>query len=156
MILLALENQHKSYVHNKFNEPSITKNTSNIDLNDEIITNLRFIEVNRLPEFGDQLTTKLYVDNVIRNSVDESTLLRLNPDGELKIDEQDSILPYSTLTSPKIIMKQPTKAFVDNKFNDPSIIKNTADVDFTDKILDNVRFIKVNSMPVVGERLTAK
>ena len=36
------------------------------------------------------------------------------------------------------------------------MIKNTAHVDFNDKNLDNVRFVKVNSMPAVGEHLTAK
>ena len=42
------------------------------------------------------------------------------------------------------------------KFNDPSIIKNTAHVDFNDKKLDNVRFVKINSMPAFGEHLTPK
>ena len=32
-----------------------------------------------------------------------------------------------------------SKNYVDNLFNDPSIIKNTAHVDFNDKNLDNVR-----------------
>ena len=45
---------------------------------------------------------------------------------------------------------------VNKKFNDPSIIKNTAHVDFNAKNLDNVRFVKVNRMPAVGEHLTAK
>ena len=46
--------------------------------------------------------------------------------------------------------------FIDNKFDDPSIIKTTPHVDFNDKNLDNVRFDKVNSMPEVGEHSTAK
>ena len=45
---------------------------------------------------------------------------------------------------------------VDNLFNDPSIIKNAAHVDFNDKNLDNVRFVKVNSMLAVREHLTLK
>ena len=61
----------KNYVDTKFNEPGIIKNTSDIDLNDKTIANVRFIEVNHLPEFGYQLTTNLYVDIVIRISVDE-------------------------------------------------------------------------------------
>ena len=38
--------------------------------------------------------------------------------------------------------------------NDPSIIKNTAHVDLNDKNLDNVRFVKVNSLPAVRENQT--
>ena len=33
-----------------------------------------------------------------------------------------------------------TKRYTDNKFNDPSIVKNTDHVDFNDKNLDNVQF----------------
>ena len=73
-----------------------------------------------------------------------------------KLDEQNSIFFNSTLTIPKTIIEVPNISFVDKKFNDPSITKNTAHVDFNDKNLDNVRFIKVNSMPSLGEHLTAK
>ena len=81
--------------------------------------------------------------------------MRLDPDEKLELDERGYILFNSTLTSPKTITKLPTKNYVDNKFDDPGII-NTAHVDFNDKNLANVRFIKVNSMPAVGEHLTAK
>ena len=83
-------------------------------------------------------------------------MLRLNPNEKLKLDERRSILSNSTLTSLKTIKEIPSKNSVDYKLDDPSIIKNTAHVDFRDKNLDNVRFIKVNSMPPVGEHLTAK
>ena len=59
----------KIYVHNKFNDPSIIKNTANIDLNDRNITNARFIQVNQLPQIDSHLTAKLYVDNTISDSV---------------------------------------------------------------------------------------
>ena len=39
-------------------------------------------------------------------------MLRLDPDE--KLDEQDSILPKSTLTSPKTILELPTKSYVDS------------------------------------------
>ena len=42
-----------------------------------------------------------------------------------------------------------SKNYVENNFNHPSIIKNTAHVDFNNKDLNNVRFIKVNSMPTL-------
>ena len=139
----------KNYVDNKFNDSSIIKNTEHFDLNDRNITNARFIQVNQLPQIDSHLTAKLYVDNTIS----ESSLLRLDPDEKLK---KDSIILNSTLTSPKTILEIPTKKYVDNKFNDHSIIKNTDHVDFNDKILDNVHSIKINSFPSLDEHLTPK
>ena len=52
----------KNYVDNKFNDPSILKNTDHIDLNDRNITNARFIRVNQWPQIDSHLTAKLYVD----------------------------------------------------------------------------------------------
>ena len=143
----------KSYVDNKFNDPSIIKNTAHIDLNDRNITNARFIQVNQLCQIDSHLTPKLYVDNAISGGIDESSLLRLDHDEKL---EQNSIIVNSTLTSPKTILETPTKNYVDHKFNDSSIIKNTDHVDFNDKILDNVHSIKVNSYPTLDEQLTPK
>ena len=40
-----------------------------------------------------------------------------------------------------------SNVYVDNRFNDPSILKNTGHVHFNDKILKNVRFVEVNSLP---------
>ena len=82
----------KNYVDNLFNNPSIIKNTEHIDLNDRNITNARFIQVNQLPQIDNHLTAKLYVDNTISESVDESSLLRLDPDEKLNLDNQDSIV----------------------------------------------------------------
>ena len=56
----------KSYVDNFFNDSSIIKNTTHVDLKDKnIITNARFIKVNHLPQFDSHVTFKLYVDNAI-------------------------------------------------------------------------------------------
>ena len=82
--------------------------------------------------------------------------MRLDPNENIKLGEQKSIVPNSTLTLPKTIAKLSTKSHVDEKFNDPSIIKSTAHFDFNAKILDKVRFVEGNSMPAVGEHLTAK
>ena len=143
----------KNYVDNLFNDPSIIKNTEHIDLNDRNITNAKFFQVNQLPQIDSHLTAKLYVDNSISDGVNESSLLRLDPDEKLK---QDSIILISTLTSPKTILEIPTKIYVDNEFNNPSIIKNTDHVDFNDKNLDNVHSIKVNSFLTLEEHLTPK
>ena len=101
----------KSYVDNKFNDPSIIKNTEHIDLNDRNITNARFIQVNQLRQIDSHLTAKLYVDIAISDGVNESSLLRLDPDENL---EQDSVILDSTLTSPKTIIELPTKSYVDS------------------------------------------
>ena len=70
--------------------------------------------------------------------------------------KQDSIFLNSTLTSPNTIIEMPSKNYVDCKFKDPSIIKNTDQIDFNDKNLANVGFVKVNNMPAVEEHLTPK
>ena len=54
-----------------------------------------------MPAVAEHLTAKYYVDQAISNSVDESSVLKLDPDEKLKLVEQNSIIPNSTLTSPK-------------------------------------------------------
>ena len=143
-----------NYVDNKFNDPSKIKNTDHVDFNDKGLDNVRFVKVNSIPTLKEQLTPKIYVDQTISDDVDNSSSLRLYPDEKLKLDEQDSIVLDSFLTLPKTIIKLPTKSDVDKKINDLSMIKNTAHVDFNDENLDNVRFVKVKSIPAVREHLT--
>ena len=143
----------KSYVDDLFNDPSILKNTVHIDLNDRNITNARFVKVNQLPQIDSHLTAKLYVDNSMSDAIDEPSLLRLDPAEKLT---QDSIILNSTLTSSKTKFELPTKNYVDSKFKDPSIIKNTDHVDFNDKDKDNVHSIKVNSFTTLEEHLRPK
>ena len=143
----------KQYVDNKFNDPSIIKNTAHVDFNDKNLDNVRFVKVNSMPAVGEHITAKYYVDNAISDRVNEQSLLRLDPGEKLT---QDSIILNSTLTSPKTIVELPTKSYVDNKFNDSSIIKNTDHVDFNDKNVDNVNSIKVNSLTTLYNHLTPK
>ena len=70
--------------------------------------------------------------------------------------EQGFIILNSTLTSPKTILEIPTKNYVDKKFNDSSIIKSVDNVDFNDKDIDNVGWVKVNKWPKDAEHLTPK
>ena len=146
----------KNYVDNLFNDPSIMKNTEHIDLNDRNINYARSIQVNQLPQIDSHLTAKLYVDNAISDSVDERSLLRLCPDAISKLYERGYIVLDSTETSPRTSLEIPIKEYVDNKFNDPSIIKNSDHIDFNDKDIDKVGWIKVNKMPAVEEHLTPK
>ena len=143
----------KNYVDILFNDTSIVKNNAHIDLNDRNITNARFIQVNQLPQIDSHLTAKLYVDNAISDGINEQSLLRLDPDEKLT---QDSIILNSTSTSPKMIIELPTKNYVNNKFNDPSIIKNTDHADFNNNYLDNVRMITVTELPEWPNELTPK
>ena len=48
------------------------------------------------------------------------------------------------------------KSFVDIRFKGPSILSNSAPVNFIDRSLDKVRFVRVNSLPDVKKQLTAK
>ena len=74
----------------------------------------------------------------------------------MKLDERGYIFLNSTPTSQKTILERPTKYYVDQIFDDLSSIKTTTQFDFKDKKLDNLRFVKVNSMPAVREHLTPK
>ena len=143
----------KQYVDDKFNDPSIIKNTAHVDFNDKNPDNVRFVKVNSMPAVGEHLTAKYYVDNAISDRVNEQSLLRLDLDEKLT---QDTIILKSSITSPKTIIELPTKNYVDNKFNDPSIIKNTDHADFNNKFLDNVRMITLNELPKWPNELTPK
>ena len=72
-------------------------------MNDRVFTNAMFIQIIQLPHIDSHLSAKLYVDN----SIDETTILSLDPDENLNPDEQDSIILNSTLTSPKTIIEIP-------------------------------------------------
>ena len=54
------------------------------------------------------------------------------------------------------ITEAASKNYVDNLFNDPSIIKNTAHIDLNDRNITNARFIQVNQLPRIDSHLTAK
>ena len=60
------------------------------------------------PAVGEHLTAKYYLGKAISNTVDESLPLKLDPNEEIKLDEQDSKILKSFLTSPKAIMELPS------------------------------------------------
>ena len=62
-----------------------------------------------MPAVREHLTPNHYVEQTISFWLNELSLLRLDPDEQLKLDEQDFIAPKSTLTSPKTIIEVPTK-----------------------------------------------
>ena len=68
----------------------------------------------------------MYVDNFI----DESSLLRLDLDEKLKLDEQDSIVLNSTLTSPKTTIEIPTEAHIDGLHQENERSRRDLGIDF--------------------------
>ena len=60
------------------------------------------------------------------------------------------------LTDPISIREQASKNYVDNLFNDPSIVKNTEHNDLNDRNITNARFIQVNQWPQIDSHLTPK
>ena len=79
----------KNYVDKNFHDHSIIKNIAHVHSNDKNLNNVRFIKVNSLPAIPEHLTAKMFFDQVISDCVDESSLLRLDRDEILKLDEHD-------------------------------------------------------------------
>ena len=146
----------KIYDDNKFTDPSRIKNTDHVDFNDKNLTNVRFIKVNRFSTILEHITAKIYVDRAIHDGVKKSSLIRLDPDEKLKLDVQDPVVLKFSSTLSTTMLEKPTNSNVDDKFNDLSIIRNTALVDFNNKNLVKVRFVKLKSLPAVREHLTLK
>ena len=48
------------------------------------------------------------------------------------------------------------KNYVDDLFNDSSIVKNDAHIDLNDRNITNARFVQVNQLPQIDSHLTAK
>ena len=98
---------------------------------------------------GNKIDTSLFVQKpYLRTNYIEANI---GEDIDLKNQNRIKNLP-----DPISIRKAALKNYVDNEFNDPSIIKNTNQVDFDDKNLNNVHFIKANSIPTLEEQLTPK
>ena len=91
------------------NDQGIKRNTAYVDFNDKYLYNVRFAKINSLPAVLQHLTPKYDFDEALSHSVNESSLLRLDADEKLKLDEQDSIILNSTLASPKTTIEIPTK-----------------------------------------------
>ena len=152
----------KNCVDRQFNDPSIIKNTDNVDFSDKILDNVKWIKVNSFPTIPEYLTAKIFVNNAIFDGVNEHSLLRLHPDEKLNLDEQDSILLNSTLTLPNTIIELPTKSYVDSLHEtsrnrrDLSSVFNDQDNEFDCNKLTNLDSITVNRDPNLDNELTNK
>ena len=58
------------------------------------------------------------------------------------------------LKDPIRIREAASKKFVDTLFNDPNMIKHTSHVEFNDKNLNEIRFIKIKSLPAINQHRT--
>ena len=63
---------------------------------------------------------------------------------------------FKNLPDPNLDNELANKNYVDNNLSYPSIIDNHAHVDFIDKKIDNVRFVKISKLPDVREHLLPK
>ena len=141
---------------------------NDIDFSDVKLENIKIVKVNYQPAVNEHLTPKVYVDSAI----DETSLLGLDPNEKLDLDNQDSIILNSTLTSPKKIIEIPTKAFIDSlheekersrkdlgvDFHDESsdLLKNNQDNDLNDNQLTNLESLVVNREPSSDNELANK
>ena len=60
------------------------------------------------------------------------------------------------LPDPISIREAASKNYVDNLFNDLSVVKNNAHTDLNDRNITNARFIQINQWPHIDSHLTPK
>ena len=115
-----------------------------------------------MPAVAEHSTAKYYVDNAIFCSVHEPSLLRLDPDEKLQLDEQFSIVLNSTLTTPKTILELPTKPYVNSlhRINrnrrDLSSVFNDQDNEFDNNKLTNLDSVTINRNPISDNEVSNK
>ena len=96
-----------------------------------------------------KIDTSLFVQkHYLRSNYIEA---KIEEDIELKNQFRNKNLP-----DPISIQEPASKNYVDNKFIDLSIIKNTAHIDLNDKDFTIARFTQVNQLPQIDSHLTAK
>ena len=76
---------------------------------------------------------------------------KIEEDIDLKNENRIKNIP-----DPISITEAASKRYVDNKFKDPILIKNTSHIDLNDGNITNARFIQVNQVPQIDSHLTAK
>ena len=137
-------------------------NKEHVDFNDENLDIFFIGEVNSIPAVGEHLTTNWYFDQTVFKNVDELSLLRLDPDEKLKLDEQDFKFINPFLTSPKTIVETPTKTYVeslsekDRNWLDMSILFRDQDSEFDDNKFTDSDFLIVNRNPSSDNELGNK
>ena len=98
---------------------------------------------------NNKIDTSLFV----RKPYPRSIFIAANIEEDINMKNQHRI---SKLPDPISIREAASKHYVDNLFNDPSIIKNNAHIDLNDGNITNARFIQVNQLPQIDSHSTAK
>ena len=94
-----------------------------------------------------KIDTSLFVQKpYLRHNYIES-----NTEEDIDLKNQYRI---KNLPDPISIREPASKHYVDNLFNDPSIIKNTEHIDLNDRNITNARFIQVNQWPRIDSHST--
>ena len=102
-----------------------------------------------LNDNGNKIDTSLFVQKpYLRTNYIESNI---EEDIDLKNQYRSKNLP-----DPISIREAASKDYVDNLFNDPSIVKNTEHIDLNDINNTNARFVQVNQWPQIDSHLTPK
>ena len=112
-------------------DASIATNTRHTDLKDHNITNIRFPQMTQPPQIETHVTNKIYVDNLIENA----TLLRLDPNEQLNIPNQDFITINSASTSPETI--------INLAISNQHLVRNNQDNHFNNYIFTNISSVSV-------------
>ena len=98
---------------------------------------------------GNKIDTSMFVQKpYLRTNYIES-----NIEEDIDLKNQFRI---KNLPDPISIREPAPKKYVDNLFNDPSILKNTEHIDLNDRNITNARFIQVNQWPQIDSHLKAK
>ena len=105
--------------------------------------------------FGNSIINNNKIDNslfvqkpYLRTNYIEANI---EEDIDLKIEFRLKNLP-----DPISIREAAAKNYVDDSFNDSSIIKNTAHIDLNDRNITNASFFQVNELPQIDSHLAAK
>ena len=100
-------------------------------------------------DYGNKIGTSLFVQKpYLRTNCIEANI-------EENIDMRNKSR-IKSLPCPRENSDAVCKFYVDSGLNDPSIIKNNAQIDLNDKNNTNARFIQVNQMPQIDSHLTVK
>ena len=97
--------------------------------------------------------TKIDTSSFVQKPHLRSNYIESNIEEDIDLKNQFRI---KNLPDPISIREAASKNYVDNLFNDPSILKNTEHIDLNDRNITNARFIQVNQLPQIGSHLTAK
>ena len=98
---------------------------------------------------GSKIDTSLFVQKPYLRT----NYIEANIEEDIDLKNQYRI---KNIPDPISIREAASKNYVDNLFNDPSLLKNTAHLDLNDRNITNARFIQVNQWPQIDSHLTAK